>query len=206
MQMKPVPEGWESLRLAAKAADREKTGEMLRPEFERRLMELGYGPRAVAHAFSILTGPGTVAEALAELARAERADRARALPLFFETVEDQPALPAGHSLTITGVEREPYSIRISYAVHPPLPPDAGGPHTEARDESGHTYDPLGGGLALAHPVDHTKGFLTLHLPPPNASVLHVRMSWSQEAQPLSERPAYELRITLQAAVSIDTDQ
>lgn len=188
MQMKPVPEGWESLRLAAKAADRERTGEMLRPEFERRLMELGYGPRAVAHAFSILTGPGTVAEALAELAQAERADRARALPLSFETVEDQPALPAGHSLTITGVEREPYSIRISYAVHPPLPPDTGGPHAEARDDHGHSYEALGG--------DHTTGFLRLPLTPPRAALLRVRISWSQDAKPLWERPAYELRIKL----------
>ena len=194
--MKPVPAEWESLRLAAKAADREKTGEMLRPEFERRLIELGYGPRAVAHAFSILTGPGTVAEALAELARAEQEDRAQAVALDFETVEEQPALPAGHTLMVAGVAREPYSIRISYMVRPPLPPGAGGPHAEARDDYGYQYDALGGGLGLADAADHTTGFLRLPLTEPRPALLRVRISWSQEPKPLWERPAYELRIKL----------
>ena len=75
--MRPVPEEWESLRLAAKAADRAKAAEKLRPAFEKRLVELGYGPLAIAHAFSTLTGPGTVAEALAELAQDARFERER---------------------------------------------------------------------------------------------------------------------------------
>jgi hypothetical protein len=75
--VRPVPEEWESLRLAGKAADRAKAAEKLRPAFEKRLTELGYGPLAIAHAFSTLTGPGSVAEALAELAQDARLERGR---------------------------------------------------------------------------------------------------------------------------------
>ncbi len=67
--MRPVPGEWGCLRLAAKAADRMATAEKLRPEFERRLTELGYTPLGIAHAFSLLSGPGTVAEALEALER-----------------------------------------------------------------------------------------------------------------------------------------
>ena len=85
----------ESLRLAAKAADRAKAVEKLWPVFERRLKELGYGPRAIAHAFSSLAGPDTVAETLAELAQNARMERSRPVPLDFETPEQEPGLPAG---------------------------------------------------------------------------------------------------------------
>jgi hypothetical protein len=68
LKMSPVPGEWDSLRLAAKAADRANAAEKLRPTFEKRLGELGYSSLAIAHAFSTLTGPGTVEEALAELA------------------------------------------------------------------------------------------------------------------------------------------
>ncbi len=67
--MKPVSEEWECLRLAAKAADRGKVAEELRPAFEERLKGLGYSPLGIAHAFSVLSGPGTVAEALEPLER-----------------------------------------------------------------------------------------------------------------------------------------
>jgi hypothetical protein len=76
--MRPDPGKWDSLRLAAKAADREEAAEELRPAFEKRLKELGYGPGAIARAFSTLSGPGTVAEALAELAQNARSERSRA--------------------------------------------------------------------------------------------------------------------------------
>lgn len=59
------------LRLAAKAADQHKAAEREWPAFERRLRGLGYTPNSIAHAFSILSGPGTVAEALNALERAE---------------------------------------------------------------------------------------------------------------------------------------
>jgi hypothetical protein len=59
------------LRLAAKAADRAKAAQQQWPAFERRLRALGYSPRSIAHAFSILCGPGTVPEALQALERDE---------------------------------------------------------------------------------------------------------------------------------------
>jgi hypothetical protein len=57
------------LRLAAKAADREKAASQLWPVFEERLRQLGYSPLSIAQAFSILKGPGTVAQALDALKR-----------------------------------------------------------------------------------------------------------------------------------------
>ena len=194
--MRPAPGEWDSLRLAAKAADREKAAEKLRPAFEKRLKELGYGPRAIAYAFSTLTGPGTVAEALAELAQNVRSERSRAVALDFETVEQEPSLPVGHSLTITGVERDDHGIRIRYTIRPPLSPQAGGPCGEAKNDCDYAYDDLGGAFGLAEPVDRTTGVLTMPLPQPRASLLRVRMSWSQDSRPLWERPAHELRITL----------
>lgn len=67
--MKPVPAEWESLRLAAKAADRAKAADKLRPDFENRLKALGYTSLGIAHAFSLLNGPGTIADALDVLER-----------------------------------------------------------------------------------------------------------------------------------------
>jgi hypothetical protein len=136
--MRPDPGEWDSLRLAAKVADREKAAEKLRPVFEKRLKELGYGPGAIANAFSMLRGPGTVAEALAELAQNARSERSRAVALDFETVEREPSLPAGHSLTITGVERDDRGIRIRYTIRPPLSPEAGGPRRRETTPSTHT--------------------------------------------------------------------
>jgi hypothetical protein len=59
------------LRLAAKAADRAKAAQQQRPAFEERLHKLGYSSRSIAHAYSILSGGGTVTEALEALERAE---------------------------------------------------------------------------------------------------------------------------------------
>jgi hypothetical protein len=67
--MRPVPAEWEGLRLAAKAADRAKAADGLRPDFEKRLTKLGSTPRGIARAFSLLSGPGTVTEALEVLER-----------------------------------------------------------------------------------------------------------------------------------------
>jgi hypothetical protein len=194
--MTPVPEEWESLRLAAKAADRAEAVEKLRPAFEKRLMELGYGPLAIAHAFSTLTGPGTVADALAELEQNARFERGRRVPLDFDAVEREPSLPVGHSLTITGVERDGRGIHITYTIQPPLSPQADGPRGEARDDCGCEYTHLGGFVGHAEPVDRSTGVLTMPFPQPQASQLRVRMSWSNDPTSLWERPAYELRIRL----------
>ena len=194
--MMPPPGEWDSLRLAAKAADRARAAAKLRPAFEKRLKELGYGPRAIAHAFSALTGPESVAEVLAELARNARFERSRPVRLDFETVEREPALPAGHSLTIIDVERDEHGIRIRYTISPRLSRHAGAPRGEARDDCDHQYADLGGALGLAEPRDRTTGVLTMPLPQEHASLLRVRMSWSRDSTPLWQRPAHELRIAL----------
>jgi hypothetical protein len=66
--MRPKMGEFECLRLAAKAADREKAARQLGPVFEERLTRLGYSQRAMHIAFTVLSGSGTVAEALEALA------------------------------------------------------------------------------------------------------------------------------------------
>ena len=88
---------FEGLRHAAKAADRGKAAQREWPGFEKRLTELGYSPLAIAHAFSTLTA-GTVEEALSELDEHARSERVVPVPLAFEVVEREPALPVGHAL------------------------------------------------------------------------------------------------------------
>ena len=166
------------------------------PAFEKRLKELGYGPRAIAHAFTTLAGPGTVTEALAKLAHYERLERIRPVRLASEIVEEEPASPLGHSLTITTVERDGEGIRIRYTIRPPLSPQAGLPRAEARDDRGHEYSNGGGFSGLTEPRDRTTGGLTMPLPDQHASLLRVRMSWSKDTTSLWDRPAHELRITL----------
>jgi hypothetical protein len=148
LPVRPAPGEWDSLRLAAKAADRGKAAEKLRPAFEKRLKELGYSGRAIAHAFSALVGPATVTEALAKLAHYERLGRIRRMRLAFEIVEEKPALPLGHSLTITTVERDGEGIRICYVIRPPLSPLAGLPRAESRDDREHEYS-NGGGFSVS---------------------------------------------------------
>jgi hypothetical protein len=196
--MRPVPGEWDSLRLAAKAADRAKAAETLRPTFEKRLMELGYSSLAIAHAFSTLTGPGTVEEALAELAENARLERIAPVPLAFQVVEREPGLPVGHLLTITEVEREPRGIRITYQIRPPLPSPADRPLVEARDDCDQEYRRFGQSIGLAGSRGRTitLGSFVVPLPQPHASLLRVRMSWSHGSTSPWERTAHELRITL----------
>ncbi len=70
--MKAAPGEHEDLRIAAKVADREKAADAQRPAFEKLLRELGYGHYAIARAFAVLKGPGTVEDALRELKRHSR--------------------------------------------------------------------------------------------------------------------------------------
>lgn len=194
--MRPDPGEWDSLRLAAKAADREKAAEKLRPAFEKSLKELGYGPRAIGHAFSTLTGPGTVAEALSDVVQDARLERSRRVPLKFESLERTAQMPVGHALTIMGVERGDYGILISYTIHPPLSPQVGRPRGEARDDRGDEYADIGSVVGRAEPSDRSTGVLTMPLPHPSASLLRVRMNWSQDSPSLRGRLEHELRITL----------
>jgi hypothetical protein len=196
--MRPTPGECDSLRLAAKAADRAEAAETLRPTFETRLRELGYSSLAIAHAFSTLTGPGTVEEALAELRENERLEWIVPVPLHFEVVEQEPGLPVGHLLMINGVEREARGIRITYEVWPPLPSRADHPRVEGRDDCDREYRRFGQSIGLARSRDRatTLGSFVVPLPQENASRLRVRISWSESSVSLWECPAHELRITL----------
>jgi hypothetical protein len=91
-------EGKFGLRLAAKAADRAKAAEQERPAFEERLRELGYGPRAIEHAFRALSGPGTVGEAL-EVLKGMSAPESHPTRLSFEATETAggPSVDNGES-------------------------------------------------------------------------------------------------------------
>jgi hypothetical protein len=196
--MRPTPEECDCLRLAAKAADRGKAAEALRPAFEERLGELGYSSLAVAHAFSALTGPDTVEEALTELTQNARLERIVPVPRAFDVVERDPALPAGHSVTITGVERDGRGIRITYEIRPPLSPRPRPPRVETRDDCDQQSGGFGGSIGLAGSKDRTitLGSFTVPLPQQHASLLRVRMSWSEDFTSLWERPAHELQIRL----------
>jgi hypothetical protein len=196
--MRPPPGEWDSLRVAAKAADRAKAAEKLRPTFEKRLGELGYSSLATARAFRTLTGQHTVAEALAELAENARLERVVPVPLDFEVVEPEPGLPVGHLLTITGVEREPRGIRITYEIRPPLASPMDRPRVEARDDCEREYRRFGQSIGLAGSRDRTitLGSFVVPLLRPHASLLRVRMSWSHGSSSLWECAAHELRIKL----------
>jgi hypothetical protein len=200
--MTPAPEDSDSLRdslrLAAKAADRAKAAEAMRPTFEERLTELGYSPLAIAHAFSTLKGAGTVEEALAELRENARSERILPTPLDFEVVEDEPALPPGHVLTITGVERSGPDIRVRYEIRPTLSFPTQRPRAEARDDSNREYGgfPASIGVAGSRGRTVTVGSFAVPVPEPSASRLRVRMSWSKDSTSLWDSPAHELRISL----------
>ncbi|MGO9956015.1 MAG: hypothetical protein ACLP50_08535 [Solirubrobacteraceae bacterium] len=192
--MRPAPGEWDDLRLAAKAADRGRAAKALWPAFEKRLKELGYGPRGIAHAFATLTGLGGVTEALAELERYQRLERTKPVP--FEIVEHESGLPVGYLLAITRVDRDDHCIRIRYTVSPALSPGLGRPRCEAQDDRSHEYSDLGGAIGLAEPQDRSTGVLVVPRPQQHASLLRVRMSWSKPSTSLWEGPAYELRLTL----------
>ena len=91
------------------------------PAFEKRLRELGYGPRAVAHAFRTLGGPGSVAEAL-EVLRAPMPE-SHPVALSFEVTETRGGPSPANRVTITAVERHNSAIYVNYDVVPP--PDLG---------------------------------------------------------------------------------
>jgi hypothetical protein len=55
---------------------------------------------------------------------------------------------------------------------------------------------LAGRSASLKPGGRTDGVLTMPLPPEDASLLDVRMSWSPEDASLWEQPALALRISL----------
>ena len=209
--MRPPPGEWDSLRLAAKAADRENAAEKSRPAFENRLRELGYSPLAIANAFSTLTGPGSVAEAL-EVLRAPMHE-SHPIALTFEVTETRGRPSAANRITITSVERDSSAIYVNYDIVPP--PDLGAPraHGEAKDDLGTDYHDLGGHFGITGSTDSTgrantrgHGALKMPLPPPEATMLRIRIRWEApgvirmpwDASPPSiwNTPAHEVRISL----------
>ena len=121
------------------------------------------------------------------------------VPLDIELVEREPGLPVGHSLRITGVERDGRGIRITYEIWPSLSSLACLPRAEAWDDCDQEYRGLGGGgigLAGSQDCPITVGGFTVPLPQPHALLLRVRMSWSKDSTSLWQGPAHELRMTL----------
>lgn len=181
------------VRLAAKASDRAKAAEQERPAFEKRVRQLGYAPRAIAHAFSSLSGPGTVDEAL-EVLKAMSQPESPPIALTFELTRtpDDPSAPDG--VTITSVERDDSGIRVNYDSAAPLGIGSNRPRGEAKDDLGNDYDSLGCYLGLAR--GGQRGGLTMPLPPPAATTLHIRIAWDASSSAIWEKPAHEVRVSL----------
>ena len=194
------------LRLAAKAADRGKAARQEWPAFEDRLRELGYGPRAIAHAFSTLSGPGTVADALGVLKEMSR-PQSQPAALSFEVTETRAGSVASNGITITSIERDDFGIRVNYEIVPPPGVDFHGPRVEATDDLGNDYRDLGGHFGLTAGegctdiADGAKarahGEFTMPLPPPAATVLRIRITWDASLSSIRVRPAHEIRVSLQ---------
>jgi hypothetical protein len=209
--MRPREAQFADLRLAAKAADRGKAAKLQWPAFEKRLRELGYGPRAIAHAFSTLSGPGSVAEAL-EVLRAPM-PRSHPVALSFKVTETRGGPSVANRVTITAVERDDSEIQVNYVVDPP--PDLGSHQArgEAKDDLGNGYRDLGGYFGITGSIDSTdrantraQGRLRMPLPPPAATTLRIRirweaagvirMPWEASLSSVWDGPAHEVRVSL----------
>ena len=200
-----------SRRLAAKAADRDEAAQQEWPAFEKRSRALGYGPLAIANAFSALNCPGRVAEAL-EVLRAPMPE-SHPIALTFEVTEARGGPSAANRVTITSVERDCSAIHVNYDIVPP--PDLGSPPAqgEAKDDLGNDYHYLGGHFGITGSIDSTghanprgHGGLKMPLPPPEATMLRIRIRWEAsgvirmpwDAVPPSiwNEPAHEVRVSL----------
>ena len=212
--MRPGEGEFEDLRLAAKAADRGKAAEEEWPALEKRLRQLGYRPLAIAHAFTTLSGPGSVANAL-EVLRAPMPE-SHPIALSFEVAETRGGPSESNRVTITSVERDDSVIHVNYEIVPP--PDVGShrARAEAKDDLGNDYGTLGSHFGItanrgsndsAHGGNRRAlGRLTMPLPPPPATTLRiritwnasyvVRMPWDAPARSIWERPAHEVRVSL----------
>jgi hypothetical protein len=200
-----VNEEFAGLRLAAKATDREHVAQLQWPGFEARLSELGYGPRAIAHAFSTLSGPGTVAEALQVLKH--RPSGSPPVAMSFEVRFPPGNLPVESGLIVRSVERDDDGIRVDYdyVMAPALsaaPLDSCEPRGEGKDDLGNVYRALGGhfGLIAGDKVDgrrvRASGRFTLPLPVPEATELRIRITPNTTVPSIWETPSREVRVSL----------
>ena len=209
--MRPTKGEFEDLRLAAKAADRGTAAQQEWPAFEKRLDQLGYSPRAIVHAFRTLSGPGQCGEAL-EVLRAPIPE-SHPVALSFEVTETRGGPSPASGARITSVERDDTVIHINYEIVPPLALGSVRANAEAMDDLGNGYGALGGHFGLSRSADAihgadacTCGRLTMRLPPPQATILRIRITWEApdtirtpwEAPVPSiwQRPAHELRVSL----------
>ena len=160
--------------------------------FEERLKELGYSPRAIAHAFSTLSGPGTVDEALEVLKRMSRPETPP-IALSFEVTETRGGPSAPDGVTITSVERDDLGIRVNYDSVAPLD-GSDGPRGEAKDDLGNDYDNLGSHFGRAR--DGWHGGFRMPLPPPAATTLRIRIAWDASRSSTWGIPAHEVRVSL----------
>jgi hypothetical protein len=149
--MKPRGGEFEDLRLAAKAADRGKAARQEWPAFEERLKLLGYSPCAIAHAFSTLSGAGTVAEAL-EVVGAHMPE-SHPIALSFEVTEPRGGPSALDGVTITSIERDDSAIHVNYEIVGPLAP--GSDHPAHPDHVGRVCDPDAVGSASVTDLEET---------------------------------------------------
>lgn len=163
------------------------------PAFEERLRELGYGQLAIAHAFSTLSGAGTVAEALEVLKGLSR-PVSHPVALAFEMTEGPGGGSAANGVAITSVERDDLGIRVTYDAVPPVGLGSLGPRGEAKDDLGNHYDGLGGHFGRVR--SRWRGGLMVPLPPPAATMLRIRIAWDASRSSVWERPAHEVRISL----------
>jgi hypothetical protein len=195
------------LRLAAKASDRAKAAEQERPAFEERLKQLGYAPGAIAHAFSCLSGPGTVADTLEALNDQRRQRESHLIALSFEVTETRGGSSPANSFTITSVERDDCGVCVSYDIVPPLGFGSQNPRGEAKDDLGNDYHDLGGHFGLLAADEEStditdgadacaRGVLRMPLPPPAATTLRIRIMWDASRSSIWEGPAHEVRVSL----------
>jgi hypothetical protein len=199
------------LRVAAKADDREKATWQEWPAFEERLRQLGYGPRAIAHAFCTLSGPGTVAEAL-EVLRAPRPE-SHPVALSFEVTETRGGASAANLVMITSVERDDSVIRVNYDVVPAPDLSSHRARGEAKDDLGNHHRDPGGHLGITGSTDsnglrstRAYGRVAVPVPPPEANMLQIRITWVASGvmrmpcdaclPSIWEIPAHEVRVSL----------
>jgi hypothetical protein len=189
--MKPGEDAF-GLRLAAKAADRGRAARQEWPAFEERLRELGYAPRAIAHAFSTLSA-GTVTDALEALEAMSR-PQSPPVALTFEMIETRSGPATANRPTITSVERDDLGIQVNYGLAGPLGVGPHGPRGVATDDLGNEYHDLGSHVGVAR--EGWRGRLTMPLPPSGATTLRIGITFDPQRSSTREIPAYEIVVSL----------
>jgi hypothetical protein len=143
-----------------------------------------------------------VAEALEVLKGMSRPE-SPPIALMFEVTRTRGGPSAANRVTITSVERHDFGIRVNYDIVPPLDIGSQGPRCEAKDDLGNDYHALGSHFGLAGRREtgatygaHTRGGVTMPLPPPTATMLRIQLRWDASRASIWDGPAYEVRVSL----------